>query len=319
MLSVVKRLMTGKDDDAAALQQQIVALKTEGAEASAEIDRLKRERTQAASYDEARELDDRINRQIWITQHCAAEIPELELQLGAVRAAAQAAALARHKAALIGLYPRFKAAILAAVEAQHEVIAAREAACKDLGEGVVSRHLPNLAFAGFLMKDLVAIWQTENDRVFSELSRKPKPAAMAAPVRAALPAPAKSKAKPAVAAPAPRPPRKMRLDPFPTDDQHALVVFLNSGVDLQDGSVAAIGDQIALPAEQARQLVLRGLQSTSRRKPVAESARLEQTGSCGSTPVFAEGGTVTFAAGGTYALLSAEATALIAAGFATLA
>jgi hypothetical protein len=92
---------------------------------------------------------------------------------------------------------------------------------------------------------------------------------------------------------------------------------------------------------------------------VAEGARLEQTDSCGSTPVYTdvtsiggavavrvviggtdyvatsppgfpdrpantgaairEGGTVTFSAGGTYALLSAEATALIAAGFATLA
>jgi hypothetical protein len=34
--------------------------------------------------------------------------------------------------------------------------------------------------------------------------------------------------------------------------------FLNSGVDLQDGSVAAIGYQIALPVAQARALVERG-------------------------------------------------------------
>lgn len=43
MLAVVKRLIAGKDD-AAALQQQIAALKREGSEASEEVDRLKRER-----------------------------------------------------------------------------------------------------------------------------------------------------------------------------------------------------------------------------------------------------------------------------------
>src|SRR5271165_3838576 len=100
MLAVIKRVMSGKGDDAAALQQQITSLKTEGAEASEEIDRLKAERASAATYDEARELDERIDRQIWITQHAAAAIPGLELQLGAVRAAAQAAALVRHKGIL---------------------------------------------------------------------------------------------------------------------------------------------------------------------------------------------------------------------------
>jgi hypothetical protein len=116
-VAVVKRLISGKDD-VAGLQQQIAALQAEGRDASLEIDRLKIERASAASYDEARELDDRINRQIWICEHAAAAIPTLELKLGTLRAAAQAAALAKHKGILIGLYPRLKAAILAAVEAQ---------------------------------------------------------------------------------------------------------------------------------------------------------------------------------------------------------
>jgi len=258
MLAVIKRVMSGKGDDAAALQQQITSLKTEGAEASEEIDRLKAERASAATYDEARELDERIDRQIWITQHAAAAIPGLELQLGAVRAAAQAAALVRHKGILVALYPKLKAALLAAVEAQEMVLAARETASKEIGEAVVSRNLPAIAYAGFLTRDLVVgIWQRENDRVIADLARTSKPAAIPAPVRAALPAP-EQKANPIIAAPAPRPARVPRRDAFPIDDQHALVVFLNSGVDLQDGSIAGIGDEIALPAEQARQLVLRG-------------------------------------------------------------
>ena len=85
MLAVVKRLIAGKDH-VAALQQQIAALKTEGAGAEAEIDRLKCERAAAESYDEARELDERIARQIWVTEHCAAALPQLELQLAAARA-----------------------------------------------------------------------------------------------------------------------------------------------------------------------------------------------------------------------------------------
>lgn len=73
--------MTGKGDDAAALQQQITSLKTEGAEASAGIDRLKRERALATSDEEARATDDAIGRQIWISEHCAAALPGLEIAL----------------------------------------------------------------------------------------------------------------------------------------------------------------------------------------------------------------------------------------------
>jgi hypothetical protein len=181
MLAVIRRVMSGNGDDVAALQAQIVALKTEGAEASAEIDRLKQERALASSFDEARELDDRIARQIWVTEHAAAELPEFERRLAAARAADQAAALAKHRGILIGLYPRLKAAILATVEAQAEAFAARDTAIKEIGEAMVARNLPVVAFAGFLMPDLVAIWQSENDSVFSDLARRPKAAAIPAP------------------------------------------------------------------------------------------------------------------------------------------
>jgi|SRR5271166_5105175 len=256
MLRAVARMITGKGNDAAAVQQQIDALKREGAEALAAVDALKIERAAAASYDEARDLDDKIARQLWVTQHCAAVLPQLELELGAVRAAEQAAALARHKAALLDCYPKLKRAILAAVEAQHQAISLREAACREIGEAAVVRNLPTIAYAGFLLKDLVAIWQAENDRVFADLARKPKPAAMPTPVRAALPAP-----KPPVAIakePAPRPKRVMRQDAFPTTEGQSLVVFIRSGAELDDGTIAVAGDQIALPSERARELVSRG-------------------------------------------------------------
>jgi hypothetical protein len=259
MLGVVKRLLIAGKNDAAALQQQIAALRAEGRDASLAIDQLKVERAAADSYDQAIALDDKIARQEWIVDHCAAKIPRVELELAAAKAAAQAAALAKHKAILIGLYPRLKAAILAAVEAQAAVIAARDAAIAEIGEALAVRNLPTIAFAGFLAKDLVEIWSRENDRVVFDLARQPKPAALPVPVRAALPAPAKPKPVAALASPAaPRPRRVARHDPFPTDGQQALVVFLRAGVELPDGSVTGIGDEIALPAEQARQLILKG-------------------------------------------------------------
>jgi len=253
----VRRLITGKDD-VASLQQQLVALKAEGADASVEIERLKSERVAAVNYEEATAIDGAVARQAWIVEHCAAALPELELRLAACRAADQAAALARHKAALIDCYPKLKRAILFAVAEQQIALQLRDAACKEIGEAAVARNLPSLAYAGFLMPDLVAIWQTENDRVFADLARKPRPAAVPAPVRAALPAPTKSKAPVAVKEPAPRPKRVVRHDAFPTDGQQRLVVFLRAGSELEDGTVAGIGDEVALPAEQARALILRG-------------------------------------------------------------
>jgi hypothetical protein len=136
------------------------------------------------------------------------------------------------------------------------VLASRDAAIAEIGEAMVVRNLPTIAYAGFLCQDLVEIWSRENDRVFADLARKPKPAAVPAPVRAALPVPAKQKAKPAIAAPAPR---QARHDLFPVEGQgQALVVFIRGSAELPDGTTAGIGDEIALPAARARALVERG-------------------------------------------------------------
>jgi hypothetical protein len=216
-LKIVKAIL--KPDDPAELERQIAALKAEAAEASAEIDRLKDERRFAASYDEARAIDDRMARQMWATEHAAATLPSLELRLAARRAADQAAALARHKTALVDLYPQLKQAIFAAIEMQERAQTLRDAAVKELSEGVVALHLPAIAFAGFLKRDLVQdIWARENDRVIGELARKPQERAAQPAIAAPPPAKAKSKATAPVAhnPPAPRrPARPLRADPPP--------------------------------------------------------------------------------------------------------
>jgi hypothetical protein len=258
-LKILKAML--KRDEPADLERHIAALKAEASEASAEIERLNQERRFAASYDEARAIDDRMARQIWITEHAAALLPELELRLAAARAADQAAALARHKDALLELYPRLKAAILAAVDVQEAVIAARQTAIRELGEGVVTARLPQILFAGYLSRDLVVdIWQRENDLVIGELARQPQQRA-ARPAIAPPPPRAKSKttAPAAHTPPTRRPARPLRADPPPTDGQAQIqIVFLKNGVDVGDGVQSIIGDRINLPADQARALVASG-------------------------------------------------------------
>ncbi len=257
MLRAVARLMTGKGDDAAALQQQLEALKREGAEASAQVDTLKAERAAAASYDEARDLDDRIARQIWITQHCAAALPGLEMQLAAARAIDQAAAVARWRGTIGAYFPRLRDALRLAGKIQAEAIKARQMAAAEVGEPAVALNIPFMGYRGLVDDELIGAWCAEQERVWAAPARnRPRPAA--------LPAPAvKPKPKPPVAVarePAPRAKRVVRRDPFPTDGQgQALVVFLRAGVEIGDGTTAAIGDQVSLPAEQARTLAQRGV------------------------------------------------------------
>jgi hypothetical protein len=137
-------------------------------------------------------------------------------------------------------------------------MALRDAAVKELSEGLVQRHLPPIAFAGFLKRDLVVdIWQRENDRIIDELARKPQ---QAAPPAVVAPPPAKAKSKaigPAVASqPVRPPPRPLRADPPPGEGEVA-VTFLRAGVEL-DGELSLVGDRRNVTIELGRNLVQAG-------------------------------------------------------------
>ena len=250
-------------DDAAALQQQIAALKSEAAEACAEIERLEAERVLADNYEAASSLDERIKRQRWVLQHADAVLPELELRVAALRQVEQAAALARHKAAVAGFVPKLSAAVEAAAEVQVAAIKLREAAVAELGESVVAATIPHLGFNGILLPDLVAAWRREVERMFAPPAAAP-PRAVAPPAR-----PKAAAAKLVIAPPAPRPTRAPRRDPPPEDPGQVAIRMLRNGVDTGDGP-SVIGDTLTMMAEQGRLLVLRGCADYADRKEQAK-------------------------------------------------
>jgi hypothetical protein len=266
------RVFTGQPvDDVAALAAELEAEKERAAEACARLDWLKLERKTADSFEAARALDEEVAKAQWTIERADAVLPHLEGRLKAARAEHQAAALARHQAILRKRYPKFRAALQEAVEQQAAVIQEREAAVAELGEHLVQTHVPNLVFAGFLFRDLLAIWTAENDRIFSERVAKP---AIVAPRPAPAPVPAKP-AEPAafgfgwtrrqpgdepVAAPEPppRPKRVPRRDANPADGSERQVVLLRTGLELPDGTQGVAGDVVTVPADRAAELLRSG-------------------------------------------------------------
>lgn len=256
------KLVTGqKVDDVAALAAEIDAEKRKAADACTEIERIEVEQRNADSYDKARELDEAIARARWQVEHADAVLPDLERRLSAAKAEQLAAGIARHESILRKRYPQFRAALQAAVDQQAAVIREREEAFAELGEGVAAR-LPLITYAGFLYKDLLAIWTAENDRVFADPPAKP---VIAAP----RPAPAKP-AEPefgfgwtrrrnpptAPPEPAPRPKRQPRRDAEAGPGKR-LVTILRNTVDI-DGVQAANGDVLAVAVATAEALVRGG-------------------------------------------------------------
>src|SRR5271166_1716350 len=237
MLAAVRRLMPGKAEDFAALQQEIQRVKAEGAAACAEIERLEQERALCPSYQAALELDGRCKELRWTVDHARAVLPDLEQRLARAAAEKRQAGLARHHAIAAQCYRKLRAALVEAGRLQTEAIRAREDAVREIGEGLVQLHLPIVAFRGMLTEDLLNLYFDQLDRVFDPPRPKPVVAAQKPP------APAPAKPKQAVAAPAPRPARVVRHDPFPSEGQQ-LVVFIRAGTDLGDGTIAGIGDQL---------------------------------------------------------------------------
>jgi len=106
-----------------------------------------------------------------------------------------------------------------------------------------------------LLPDLVQLWVDEQERFWAA----PPPQVVAAVPPA--PAPKRQGAQRielvGLRLPAPRPARVPRCDAAPGDGETA-IVFIRSGVELPDGTLAAIGDRLNLPSDQARPLVLQG-------------------------------------------------------------
>jgi hypothetical protein len=187
-LKLIPKPQTGQT--AAEIAVEIRRVREEGAAASALRDELRGERQQAASYEEAEALAGRIARLEWEIEHSAARLGLLEVALAQTRGEEQRTALARHHRAFAALYPRLRRAISAAAEIQAEAIRAREAAVAELGEGLVAIHLPHLVFNGFLLRDLVEIWATEQDKIWA-VPWQPPALAPVPVVRAAAPSSSK--------------------------------------------------------------------------------------------------------------------------------
>jgi len=270
VVAALKRTIISGDDQAAAIERELVDLRAGIASDRAEALRLGAEWLRAGSQTEAEEHDRRRREYLRIVERDEARLPGLEARLVEARAATQRGALARHRKVIALIYPRLKAALENAADVQVEAMRAREAAVADLGEGAVALHIPAIGYKGLLFKDLIALWAAKQDRVWGMAWSPPKPAAS----RPAIPAgpPARSEIghrlartgaaaeSPQAAAmtldpPTPKAPRPLRDDPRPTAGSGMrLIEFRRSNSDL-DGFQVRRGDRIAVPERQAEALV----------------------------------------------------------------
>lgn len=253
MLAVVKRLMPGKAEDIAGLQQEIDRVKADGAAACAEIEQLDQQRALAPSYGAAVAGDERSKQLRWTVDHANAVLPELEARLAQAIAARHQAAIARHRATGAQVYGQLRAALVEAGKAQALALQARQEAIAEIGEGQTQLHLPVVAFMGLLTPDLLQLYFDQMDRV---MAPPPKPKPVVAAPKSLPPKP-----RPMIEMPATAPVRAgrvQRADPTPHGEDQRSVVFLRGGCELEDGSQSIIGDRCAMPAEIARRHVLAG-------------------------------------------------------------
>src|ERR1700687_4817012 len=106
----------GGGEDIDALAASLITLGRRS-RACAELERLEQARLQAESYDDARVIDENISRVKWGVDHLASLVPQLEERLKIARNTRQQANIRKHQAILRRRYPKFRAALEAAVEA----------------------------------------------------------------------------------------------------------------------------------------------------------------------------------------------------------
>ncbi len=173
VVSVLKKAVSG--DGVAALEREIAELRETIASQRAEAVRLGDEWLAAPSQAAAEAIEARRVECLRVAAAAELRLSGLETRLTEARAAAQRDALARHRAVMAGLYPRLRQALDNAAKVQQQVIAARDAAVAELGEGLASVHIPHLAYAGFLYEDLIAMWAADQERIWSAPWQPPAP------------------------------------------------------------------------------------------------------------------------------------------------
>jgi hypothetical protein len=259
VLQMVRDKMTGDDLDD--LTRRIDDTRSSGIRGHAELEKLEAARLAAASYDEARAIDEQIAACRWGVDHAASQLQELEQRLSVARAARNRKLLLKHQDIARKILPRLVAAVSNAADVQEEAMAARNAAIADLGEAAVSVHIEASAYLGMLTRPFVDAWADAMAKRLAAPAPQPAPVAMVSPRVAEKPARPVGVAdkriqpvQPVAPAEPAKSRRPLRAAKVAVGDRR-LVKFHRANVELEDGDLSLIGDVVDVPAATAEALV----------------------------------------------------------------
>jgi hypothetical protein len=296
VVALAKR-MASRTDDPGAVERELAELRADIALREAEAARLEAEWLAAPDQAAAEEIAARRSEISRMVARDNARIPELEVRLAAVKAAALRERIVHHRKMVGALVAPLARALETAAETNSAIINPRQAAIDELGERLVIQNIPLAHFAGLVLPDLVEAFVAEQAKIWSAPWRPPEPPPVPVPsskrlLRAdelppshgtirtiarpgtgpaldKLPPTAESqeaarrrlaeKPQPPPAAPPVPPMRPPRRDPPPAAGSgKKLVRILRGSVELADGFQCRIGDVVALAAKEAERLVLNG-------------------------------------------------------------
>jgi len=278
-----RRRASPAGDDPSALAAEVALLRQSIVARRTEAERLGREWLSAPGRERAQIIKAQQTELLRTADRDEADLPVLEQNLARARARVLRSAVERHQATLRDAYFRLRDAIEAAAAAQGDVIKAREAAVAEIGESVAAIYLPHVAYRGFLVPDLIAMWRVEMDRLFAKRQPLPPdpeatklPQDVPAPVAPSKdrmppdPGSSRRRAEPPSLPPKPHP----RRHDAPPGDGQVHIVVVRPGVDLDDGrGQCTTGDVVTVPAAQGRALVENGAAEYA--KEVRETAHFE--------------------------------------------
>ncbi|MEA2757311.1 MAG: hypothetical protein QOJ54_3600 [Aliidongia sp.] len=252
--------MVTQRDDVASLKAKIETVCAEGLTATAEIERIDAAIKAPGNREAFKDLKRQRAEQEENAEYAAGELVRLQAQLATAKVLQDQRAFARHDKAIRALYPKLRAAMIAAGRVQAEVIAAREAACAEVGEGIVNSRIPFFAYRGLVLDEFIKLWTDDTDRVLAAPVAKPRPVPA---VKPPTPPPIISAMTPhgirLDELPPPLPPKPVREPAPPPAQGEVRVVICNGNVTDTAGTAHATGATINLRAEQARALALKGM------------------------------------------------------------